>query len=56
MKTGILLMPFFMLSCNDKPVKQWSDKGITDWWNHSEWSEDLAMLPDQSINRRMFAE
>ncbi|WP_234997977.1 YhcH/YjgK/YiaL family protein [Parabacteroides sp. Marseille-P3160] len=46
----------FMTACDEKNVREWSEKQIDDWYVKSEWSTILPMKPDVSINKRLFVE
>lgn len=45
-----------LFGCGEKPVSQWSDQEIEEWFNSSSWKNGLSMQPDSSINIRMLAE
>lgn len=54
--TIIIITTISLMSCNNKNVKEWSDQEIETWFSESNWSKELPMKPDLSINKRLFAE
>lgn len=51
-----VIMGLSLFGCREKPVSQWSDQKIDEWFASSSWKNELPMKPDSSINARMFVE
>jgi YhcH/YjgK/YiaL family protein len=51
-----VIMGLSLFGCGEKPVAQWSNQEIEEWFSSSSWKNGLPMQPDSSINIRMFAE
>jgi len=49
-------MGFSLFGCGEKPVSEWSDQEIDEWFTSSSWQNELPMKPDSSINTRLFVE
>lgn len=49
-------MGLSLIGCQEKPVSQWSDQEIDEWFTSSSWKNELSMKPDSSINKRLFVE
>ncbi|MEA4936544.1 MAG: YhcH/YjgK/YiaL family protein [Paludibacter sp.] len=49
-------MGLSLFGCGKKPVSEWSDQEIEEWFTSSSWKNELSMQPDSSINIRLFTE
>ncbi|MGV8093615.1 MAG: YhcH/YjgK/YiaL family protein [Mangrovibacterium sp.] len=55
----LLLIALFSFSCTrqtNKSPEQWSDKELASWFDKGEWKQGWAPQPDETVNKKEFAE